>query len=88
MLESLHPRCFVLPAKDWLSITTSELRPRLNAAISFKSQSNPSVLRPAQIHDQTIPMGYRMGITMKSLKGLGVEESVAPAQVEEPVYGA
>ena len=66
-------------------MTTSELRPRLNAAISFKSQSNPSVLRPAQLHDKTIPVGHRMGISMKSLKGRGVEESVAPAQVKEPV---
>ena len=63
----------------WLSMTLSELSSPLDSPISFKSQSNLSVLRPAQLHDKTVPVRYRMGIPMKSLKGRGVEESVAPA---------
>ena len=55
---------------------------QLNTSIRFEAKNNSSVLLPALVHDQTVAVGYCVGIPMNSLKGHGVEERMAPAQVE------
>ncbi len=39
----------------------------LNTPIGFEPKGNPSVLLPAQVHDETVAVGYRVGIPLKAL---------------------
>tara|TARA_B100001167_G_scaffold190040_1_gene155908 strand:+ start:568 stop:702 length:135 start_codon:yes stop_codon:yes gene_type:complete len=42
----------------------------------------------AQIHNQTVTVGYGMGIPMETLEGLVIEQSVASAYIEKTVHRA
>ena len=53
--------------------------PQVDGCSGDKPKGYSSVILPAQVHDETVAVGYRVGSPVKALACNGVDYSVASA---------